>query len=57
MDRIGIIILYEETSSVPTLTLTGEITSDLAVFRDLPDDLELEVTPADQVNPYPTGAA
>lgn len=28
MDRIGIII-YEETSSVPTLTLMGEITSDL----------------------------
>jgi hypothetical protein len=38
MDTIGII--YEETSSVLTLTLTGETISDLAVFRALQDDLE-----------------
>ena len=30
----SITIIYEETSSVPTLTYMGEITSDLAVFRE-----------------------
>lgn len=39
----SITIIYEETSSVPTLTYMGEITSDLSVFRDLPDDVELRI--------------
>lgn len=39
----SITIIYEETSSVPTLTYMGEITSDLSVFEGLPDDIELEV--------------
>lgn len=43
----SITIIYEETSSVPTLTYMGEITSDLAVFRDLPDDVELHIAVAD----------
>jgi hypothetical protein len=43
----SITIIYEETSSVPTLTYMGEITSDLAVFRDLPDDIELQIALAD----------
>ncbi|NQX17993.1 cyclophilin-like fold protein [Rathayibacter sp. VKM Ac-2857] len=36
-------IIYEETSSVPTLTYMGEITSDLSVFRSLPDDVTFTV--------------
>jgi hypothetical protein len=43
----SITIIYEETSSVPTLTYMGEITSDLSVFRDLPDDIEFEIAPAE----------
>jgi hypothetical protein len=39
----SITIIYEETSSVPTLTYMGEITSDLSVFESLPDDVELEI--------------
>lgn len=39
----SITIIYEETSSVPTLTYMGEITSDLSVFEGLPDDIELEI--------------
>jgi hypothetical protein len=39
----SITIIYEETSSVPTLTKMGEITSDLSVFENLPDDVEMRV--------------
>jgi hypothetical protein len=39
----SITIIYEETSSVPTLTKMGEITSDLAVFRELPDNVEMRI--------------
>ena len=39
----SITIIYEETSSVPTLTKMGEITSDLDVFENLPDNLEMRV--------------
>ncbi|WP_230672684.1 cyclophilin-like fold protein [Rathayibacter sp. Leaf248] len=40
-------IIYEETSSVPTLTLMGEISSDLSVFRSLPDDVVFTVEVAE----------
>ncbi|MBO0985315.1 cyclophilin-like fold protein [Rathayibacter sp. SD072] len=40
-------ILYEETSSVPTLTLMGEVTSDLSVLRSLPDDVVFTVEVAE----------
>lgn len=43
----SITIIYEETSSVPTLTYMGEITSDLAVFRDLPDNVDLHIALAE----------
>lgn len=36
-------IIYEETSSVPTLTKMGEVTSDLTAFRDLPDNVEMQI--------------
>ena len=39
----SITIIYEETSSVPTLTEMGEITSDLSVFDDLPDEVDMLV--------------
>jgi hypothetical protein len=39
----SITIIYEETSSVPTLTEMGEITSELSVFRDLPDNVEMRI--------------
>ncbi|WP_422390204.1 cyclophilin-like fold protein [Arthrobacter sp. N1] len=39
----SITIIYEETSSVPTLTEMGEITSDLSVFEDLPEDVDMLV--------------
>ena len=41
--RDSITIIYEETSSVPTLTKMGEITSDLSVFQGLTDDVEMRV--------------
>lgn len=41
--RDSITIIYEETSSVPTLTEMGEITSDLSAFEDLPDDADMLV--------------
>ena len=41
--RDSITIIYEETSSVPTLTKMGEITSDLSVFQGLPDDIDMRV--------------
>jgi hypothetical protein len=37
----SITIIYEETSSVPTLTKMGEITSELSVFETLPDDVDM----------------
>lgn len=39
----SITIIYEETSSVPTLTKMGEITSALDVFENLPDNVEMRV--------------
>jgi len=39
----SITIIYEETTSVPTLTKMGEVTSDLGVFDDLPDDITFQV--------------
>lgn len=39
----SITIIYEETSSVPTLTKMGEITSDLNVFEDLPDNVDMRI--------------
>ncbi|WP_461172519.1 cyclophilin-like fold protein [Arthrobacter sp. Z1-9] len=39
----SITIIYEETSSVPTLTKMGEITSDLSVFENLPDDVDMRI--------------
>lgn len=39
----SITVIYEETSSVPTLTKMGEVTSDLSAFRDLADDVDLRV--------------
>lgn len=39
----SITIIYEETSSVPTLTKMGEITSDLSIFENLPDNVEMTV--------------
>jgi hypothetical protein len=39
----SITIIYEETSSVPTLTKMGEITPDLGVFENLPDDVEMTI--------------
>ena len=43
----SITIIYEETSSVPTLTYMGEITSELSVFRNLPDDVDLQIALAE----------
>jgi hypothetical protein len=43
----SITIIYEETSSVPTLTYMGEITSDLSVFRTLPNDVDLQIARAE----------
>jgi len=37
----SITIIYEETSSVPTLTKMGEITSELSVFENLPDGVDM----------------
>lgn len=39
----SITVIYEETSSVPTLTKMGEVTSDLNVFKSLPDDIEMRI--------------
>jgi hypothetical protein len=39
----SITIIYAPTSSVPTLTKMGEITSDLAAFADLPDTTEMRI--------------
>jgi hypothetical protein len=47
----SITIIYEETSSVPTLTKMGEITSDLSVFDNLPDDVDMRI---ERANSPPT---
>ena len=39
----SITIIYKPTSSVPTLTKMGEITSDLSVFEGLPDTTEMRI--------------
>lgn len=39
----SITIIYSETSSVPTLTKMGEVTSDLTAFESLPDNLEIRI--------------
>jgi hypothetical protein len=40
----SITIIYEETSSVPTLTKMGEITSsDLSAFEDLPEKVDMRI--------------
>ncbi|WP_159083588.1 cyclophilin-like fold protein [Nocardioides terrigena] len=39
----SITIIYEETTSVPTLTKMGEVTSDLAIFRSLPDNIKMRI--------------
>ncbi|MFU8946181.1 cyclophilin-like fold protein [Mycetocola zhadangensis] len=39
----SITIIYERTTSVPTLTYMGEITSDLSQFENLPDDVDMLV--------------
>ena len=39
----SITIIYAPTSSVPTLTKMGEITSDLAAFEDLPDNVDMRI--------------
>jgi hypothetical protein len=41
--RDSITIIYEETSSVPTLTKMGQITSGLDAFDQLPDNVDLHV--------------
>jgi hypothetical protein len=43
--RDSITIIYEETSSVPTLTKMGEITSsNLDAFEDLPENVDMRIT-------------
>jgi hypothetical protein len=39
----SITIIYAPTSSVPTLTKMGEVTSDLAAFEDLPDRTDMRI--------------
>jgi len=39
----SITIIYAPTSSVPTLTKLGEVTSDLAAFENLPDTVDMRV--------------
>ena len=39
----SVTFIYEPTSSVPTLTKMGEVTSNLADFRSLPDDVDLHI--------------
>ena len=42
--RDSLTIIYEETSSVPTLTKMGEITSDVDAFEDLPENVDMRIT-------------
>ncbi len=39
----SVTIIYAPTSSVPTLTKMGEITSDLSVFDGLPDNVDMRI--------------
>jgi hypothetical protein len=39
----SITIIYAPTSSVPTLTKMGEVTSDLAAFENLPDNTDMRI--------------
>lgn len=39
----SITIIYAPTSSVPTLTKMGEVTSDLTAFENLPDNVDLRI--------------
>ena len=39
----SITIIYAPTSSVPTLTKMGEVTSDLAAFENLPDTVDMRI--------------
>lgn len=39
----SITVIYEETSSVPTLTKIGEITSGLGMFENLPDNADMRI--------------
>ena len=39
----SITIIYAPTSSVPTLTKMGEVTSDLGAFEDLPDTVDMTI--------------
>ena len=39
----SITIIYAPTSSVPTLTRMGKITSDLSFFEDLPDNVDMRI--------------
>jgi hypothetical protein len=39
----SITIIYAPTSSVPTLTKMGEVTSDLAAFQNLPDTVDMRI--------------
>ena len=39
----SITIIYAPTSSVPTLTKMGEVTSDLGAFEDLPNTVDLTI--------------
>jgi hypothetical protein len=41
--RDSITIIYAPTSSVPTLTKMGKVTSDLAAFQNLPDRVDLRI--------------
>lgn len=41
--RDSITIIYAPTSSVPTLTKMGEVTSDLAAFENLPDNTDMRI--------------
>jgi hypothetical protein len=39
----SITVIYEETSSVPTLTKMGKVTSNLAAYENLPDNVDLRI--------------
>jgi len=41
--RDSITIIYKPTTSVPTLTKIGEITSDLSVFEEFPQNVEMQI--------------
>ena len=41
--RDSVTIIYKPTTSVPTLTKMGEITSDLSVFEALPQNIEMRI--------------